>query len=441
MNRKFFSLLALTAVLAACGRSDTPRLFFLGIDGASWVVMGPMLDAGELPNFARLRREGAVMPDFETMEPTSSPVVWTTVATGRDPEDHGIGGFTDTLPSGDVIPVSGNSRKSKAIWEIATERGKSVGVIGWWASWPAEEVNGYVISDHANPALSELFLKDRRYWTADPEELAKLRRDFYPLDIAPTLAASWLDKDEFPFEDVQLRSKISDEQVKRLQWAPWNQRTYYSFWKTVYTIDFPLFRIAMDLLEERPVDLQMLYLRGPDPVQHYAWHLVEPEKFVRQSQNYERDRGLVEGVYRYLDGFLGELLDRLDPNTWLIVASDHGAEPREDSMEPGTGGRPGTHGRDARGVLFLWGPHVREGMTLDRGTPWDLMPTMAWLLDLPVSAELPGNSLTEAFETEFVDRKPVKMTRGYGPREALPSLTSDVDEKMLESLRALGYID
>lgn len=416
-------------------------MFFLGIDGASWAVIGPMLEAGELPNFERLRREGAVMPDFETMEPTSSPVVWTTVATGRDPEDHGIQSFTDILPSGDRIPVSGNSRTAKAIWEIATERGKTVGVIGWWASWPAEEVNGYMISDHANPALSEMFLEDRRYWTADPDELAKLQRDFSPPDLAPILARHWLGKEQFPFDDVQRRSGITDEQLKRLKWAPWNHRTYYSFWKTIFTIDFPLFRIALDLLDEQPVDLQMLYLRGPDPVQHYAWNLVEPEKYIRKPRHYERDRGLVEGVYRYLDGFLGELLDRLDPDTWLIVASDHGAEPPPGALEPGSAGRPGTHGLSAKGVLFLLGPHVRAGATLTRGSPWDLMPTMAWLLDLPVSAELPGERLTEAFEPSFVERKPAKMIRGYGPREALPSLTSDVDEKMLESLRALGYID
>ena len=185
----------------------------------------------------------------------------------------------------------------------------------------------------------------------------------------------------------------------------------------------------------------MLYLRGPDPVQHYAWDLVEPGKFARQPPHLERDRTVVEGVYRYVDTFLAEILDALPPDAWLIVASDHGAEPSQDASDPRRTARPGEHTVAAKGVLFLRGPGVRRGAALKQASPYDLMPTMAWLLELPLSSKLPGRPLTEAFEKGFVKSKPVHKVNRYGPRPTGPLLPSPQDEEMLRSLKNLGYIE
>src|SRR5690606_37069441 len=96
--------------------------------------------------------------------------------------------------------------------------------------------------------------------------------------------------------------------------------------KTFYCVDAPLVRAALDLARERPTDLQMLYLRGADPVQHYGWDLYAPELYARVQEDLETGRGLIEGVYRYLDSFLAEIDASLPEDAWLIVASDHGAE-------------------------------------------------------------------------------------------------------------------
>jgi hypothetical protein len=450
------AVLALFALgIAACERASeveraaepdgasggAPRLVLLGIDGATWKVIGPLLERGALPHFARLEREGACMRRFETLESTDSPVVWTTVATGRDVDDHGIRGFKQTLPDGEVIPVSSNSRRAVAIWEVASRHGTSVGVVNWWASWPAEEVQGYVISDHASPALAEFLVEDQRYWTADRERLAALRRDFFPLDLAPLLARVWLRPDDFPYAEMQRRGDFTDEQMAVLRATPWNRRTAYSILKTFYAADLPLMQAAIRLRRERPVRLQMIYLRGPDPVQHYAWDRVEPEKFARVPATLARDRGMVEGVYRVLDGLLGELLASLEPDTWLIVASDHGAEPVAEAGDPDRSERPGGHSPAAKGVLFLHGPHVRPGHAIGAADPADLMPTMLWLLGLPLSEELEGQPIREAFDAEFVASQPVRQVATYGVRPTRPGLPSPADASMLERLRALGYIE
>lgn len=432
--------MAVALFLAACGGSDKPKVVFVGIDGATWKVLGPLLARGELPAFRRLVEEGACAPAFDTMEITLSPVVWTTIATGRAPQDHGVTSFISKLPNGDVIPVTSSVRRARAIWELAGRRNVSVGVLGWWASWPAEEVQGYVVTDHANPAWSETLLADRRYWTADREVLARLQRDFYPLDIGPILARHWTPREAFSYDDLQRRGRFTAAQMEQLRAAPWSQRTTYSTLKTIYLVDFPYFQSGLDLMRERPTDLLMLYLRGPDPLQHYAWDLVEPEKFARQPDGLERDRGLVEGVYRYVDTFLAEILEEMPRDAWLIVASDHGAEPSPDAGDPARTGRSGEHTASAKGVLFFLGPHVRPGQILERGTPYDLMPTLAWLLGLPLSQELPGRPLTEAFEADFVRSLPVRRVPSYGPRPPGPLLPSTADPEILESLRSLGYI-
>jgi hypothetical protein len=439
------SLIALVACsIPGCGSEselEPARLLFVGVDGASWKVIGPLMDQDELPNFKSLAVDGAYMTQFETMSSTSSPVVWTTVATGRSPQDHGIVEFTTKLPNGRVVPASSNSRRAKAIWELATEYDMTVGAVGWWATWPAERINGYVITDHANPAFSEFLFKDGRYWTADRERLTAMKMDFYPPDLAPLLAAHWFDKSHFDYTELELRSGLNRTQMRLLRAAPWNMRTKYSILKTFYAIDAPLAAAASQLMVERPAELQLVYLRGPDGIQHYAWDLVEPELYYRKPLNLERDRGIVEGVYRYVDSLLGDLLRGVDKDTWVIVASDHGAEPSREADKPGFRGRPGGHSPTARGVLFVKGPHVRKGHELDRGNPEDLMPTIAWLMGFPLSDELVGSPLLEAFEPGFVAGHPLERVASYGAREASTATASPADEVMLESLRSLGYIE
>ena len=64
----------------------------LGIDGLEPSVIDLLLAEGKLPAFAKLRREGAY-GRLQSMKPLLSPIIWTTVATGRLPDAHRIGHF------------------------------------------------------------------------------------------------------------------------------------------------------------------------------------------------------------------------------------------------------------------------------------------------------------------------------------------------------------
>ena len=93
-------LAILGATLSGCGSTEPPaqRVILVGIDGADWKVIDPLIAEGRLPNLARMKSEGASGP-LISHEPIFSPVVWATISTGKLPEKHGIHTFTAPLVS------------------------------------------------------------------------------------------------------------------------------------------------------------------------------------------------------------------------------------------------------------------------------------------------------------------------------------------------------
>ena len=103
------------------------RLLLIGLDGADWRVMEPLLEQRKLPNLARLIA-GGVRVRLKTVDPVLSPVVWTTAATGFLPSEHGILDFLVTdVRTGERVPVTSRHRRVKAIWNLLDEAGVPVG--------------------------------------------------------------------------------------------------------------------------------------------------------------------------------------------------------------------------------------------------------------------------------------------------------------------------
>ncbi len=343
------------------------RVLLIGVDGLSWEVMGPMIANGELPNFRKLWVEGASQTALDTTESAVCADVWATVATGAGPTDSEAG-----------------SSNAVALWKLAAKAGRSVGVLSWWADWPT----GEVVGDETN----------------DPPSAAPTAPSAPPIDEDGLLA----------------RAGLSAGQWAQVEAAPANQPTAYSSIKTFYALDSAAVRTAVEKLRTDPKDLTVAYLRGPDPVQTLAWDLVAPFSYARAPEHLDRDRGLVEGVYRYTDRFVGELIAATPPDTTILVVSDHGAEPcaaatgREPTEPPGC--------RTAPGVLFVTGPGIASGTHLTGSSMLDVMPTTAWILGLPLSKELEGHPLSEAFLWDYAARFGRTDVEAYGP--PVPAATS-----------------
>ena len=124
------------------------KVLLVGWDAADWKMIHPLMDHGLMPATKRLV-EGGVMANLTTLSPVLSPMLWTSIATGKRPFKHGILGFTEPTPDGSAVqPVSSLSRKTKAIWNILNQEGRRSIVVGWWPSHPAEAINGVMVSNH-----------------------------------------------------------------------------------------------------------------------------------------------------------------------------------------------------------------------------------------------------------------------------------------------------
>jgi predicted AlkP superfamily pyrophosphatase or phosphodiesterase len=148
-----FAVVALASMACRTQRKMPPRVrtshpvIFLGLDAADWSLLDDYMGRGVMPNLARLAAEGT-SGHIKTLSPPLSPLVWTTMLTGTSPLDHGILDFVQFDPvTGQKQPITSSERRVPAVWNMATVGGKHPAVFGLWATFPAEAVDGLIVSD------------------------------------------------------------------------------------------------------------------------------------------------------------------------------------------------------------------------------------------------------------------------------------------------------
>jgi predicted AlkP superfamily phosphohydrolase/phosphomutase len=290
--------------------SSSLKVVLIGIDGASWSVIDPLLGRGRMPNLSRLLRGGSRGP-LRSLRPTYSPSIWTTIATGVGPSRHGIEDFVIRIPeSGAAIPVSSNLRKRKALWNIISDRGRSVGVVGWQVSWPAEEVDGVVISDRIR--------------------FKELPRVTYPESLKIVTDSLVTQARERGAADLggMVNTSVGRQEPQ--------DRLFLSIVQDALTEDRAVNESALYLLSHGQPDLLALYYVGTDRVQHNYWAEFSSRtrrcgsSFVFPSlaaSRVERYGSLVESYFEKVDQLLGRIVARCSENTVFLIVSDHGFGP------------------------------------------------------------------------------------------------------------------
>lgn len=298
-------LVAVISVLAARWREPAARsprpMLVIGIDGAEWHVIRQMWSTGELPALRALAQRGTTAT-LQTAY-SASPVIWTTIATGVTAGEHGITDFVVPGPRGDV-PVSSAMRRVPALWNMLSRVHRRVAVVGWWGSWPAEEVDGVVVSDRA---LSDLDARvfPPTYLPAFKEDIERARA--FPLFAAMASAA-------------ELR-------------------------------DAAMATTTLRLLRE-PFDLVLLYFRSADIVSHHSWQ--ELGGTAASAIGGEE----VARIYRAIDAAIAREIAAAGNDYNIFVLSDHGfraareTELRTLSSFDALLVRLGYQTRDAGGVDF-----------------------------------------------------------------------------------------
>jgi len=278
------------------------QVVIIGLDGFSWNVINYLLKNGELPQMKELMEEG-VYGDLSSLEPILSPAIWTSIATCTVPEKHGIIRF-ESLQS---------QLKYKRIWEILEEKGEKIGVFRWYMTWPPKKSQGFIVPCWIarSPEVWPTELSYINFWK---ERIPKLSKTLY-----------------FPYyliKSIQGRMRLSTllyHLYTRIFLVFHSQNSLRCIPKLMRDETLRDWDIFLGLLRKyQPNFAAILFTQG-DYLSHHYWKYFEPQYFREVSPQEVREFGrVIPEYYRLADRLLGEIQDRLNEETLLVIVSDHG---------------------------------------------------------------------------------------------------------------------
>ncbi|HEX6202834.1 MAG TPA: alkaline phosphatase family protein [Thermoanaerobaculia bacterium] len=425
--------------VAALARPTGTKVLLVGWDGADWLMIRPLLAEGRLPNLARLV-EGGVSGDLRSTEPLLSPLLWTTIATGRTVTEHGVADFLMRDPAtGAMVPITSASRKVHALWTLLPAFGLSTDVVAWWATWPAEPVRGTMVSDRVAYQLFEL----------DEAAARDAAGKVHPASAWPAIEERIVAAEEVPWSEVRRFVDVpEDELERRWQALPPDRRQEdpVNHLRKILATTRTYHQVALSLLEQQ-ADLTMVYYEGTDTVGHLFGRYLPPAMPGVAAADVARYGGALARFYEHADALLGELLDRVDDDTLVLLVSDHGfftgeARPESDPSDF-TAGAPQWHRQF--GVIAGDGPGIDRGR-LDGASIFDVAPTVLAALGLPVPEDFSGRVLLPLLPPAALRVRPEVgelasfevLPRERPRRDAVAS--AEADRERLRELAALGYI-
>ncbi|MEE9219616.1 MAG: alkaline phosphatase family protein, partial [Acidobacteriota bacterium] len=418
--------------------ADARRVLLVGLDGADWLVLDPLIDAGLTPNLARLKAQGA-WAALRSNTPMLSPLLWTTAVTGRPPEEHGIVDFLIRDPAtGARVPISSNFRRTKALWNILSDAGLRSDWVAWWATWPAERIHGRMVSDRVAYSLFG-------YETGAGDAVGAT----WPRQLLDDIHALRVTDAQITLEEIQRFARVEaaelDAARRRAAAAPsrWAFADPLLHLTRILASTATYHRTALSLLETDAAMLTAVYYQGIDEVGHRFAHCMPPRMSLCSDADFARYRDTLRSFYRHQDALLGELLERAPAGTITVVLSDHGflsGAERPAHQPPNIEGRPGEWHR-SYGVFLMHGPGVPAGR-IDTVTLYDVAPTVLHLLGLPAGEDMRGEVLAPAKAVRRSQPARIASWEEVGvqaaPSGAAPA--SIYDEEVIARLRSLGYI-
>ena len=320
-----------------------------------------------------------------------------TVAAGeRSPLGRAIRAATDLLRLTRPAIASGNERRVKTMWDVASDAGLRTAVVNWWATWPAslEAGRGIVVSDRATLRL---------------ERGGALDAEIAPASLFDPLHAKW----------PAIRSRAAGHARAAAASLAWDDADTRAALERSAELD----AIQLALMREvstPPPDLSAVYLPGLDIAQNTL--LGRRDTPLAPSVVAARLQALRD-YYIFLDRLLADALSPAADELVVVVT-----EPGR--VTAATDGLMGVVGRIAAPK-----PEVAGKVT-------DVAPTLLHALGVPISRELAGTALTGLFEDAFARRYPVRQVETYG--EPSPNNSArggqPLDQEMIDRLRSLGYV-
>jgi predicted AlkP superfamily phosphohydrolase/phosphomutase len=376
----------------------TPHVTLIVLDGASLDYIWPRVASGRLPNLGRLLDRGALM-NLATIRPTQPDPVWTAVATGIYPNRNGVRSAASYYAPGDqrgvdllpdhcfshvlvrlgVVrdqPNSSTAWRARPLWSILGRYGISSGVVRWPLTYPAQPVDGFLVTDRFHQVVGSM---SEFAEAAYPAELLPIVRDAF--GGQPPTAAD-------PADMAARRDELYAKAWRELQVA-------------------------------RPVRFSAIRFQGIDAVSHMFLRYAQPQDFAGVSENDRQRYGsILDRYYAYVDAQIGTAVEHLQPDDLLLVVSGFGMQPvgpveraiNRVLRDPDVSG---THAGAPDGFLLAYGSNVQAGRN-QRGSIVDVTPTILYYLGLPVGRDMDGYTRADLFAPSLTSSRPITFIPSHG---------------------------
>jgi predicted AlkP superfamily phosphohydrolase/phosphomutase len=425
----------------------------LGIDGFEWDVLGPLVEAGEMPHFAELMESGQ-FGTITTIRPTLSPIIWTSMATGKKASKHGIRGFVKKGEEGGGEAgekrrlYNSNDRRTKAFWNVLSDYGRSAAVVGWWLTFPVEEIEGVMIAqvntlDRAHKGLEETMRKGSLQEGVEGQVFPAERADEI-FEIHSRVVDSLPERVRAIFGEVPAEtSPLSERLWANTQWA--------------FRADAAYLEITERLASEG-YDLVACYLGGADVTGHRFWRHMRPDLYENPPSRSEIEAfaDVIPDYYRFLDKALGRLRAAMPENTNILVITDHGMasanlDAEYSSDDPAKDINSAHHYRARPGVAVVSGPGFSAGSHFGRSwegedlpvlaSVYDVAPTLLSLLGIPVGEDMTGEVMSAVTLPRSGSIPSHDSEEWRAERSRLRGEQVEENPERMRQLKALGYID
>jgi predicted AlkP superfamily phosphohydrolase/phosphomutase/tetratricopeptide (TPR) repeat protein len=409
---------------------SSPAVIWLGLDGVDWELVDRLVAEGKMPNWRRLVDEGW-SGRLAVTSPLLSPILWTTAATGVPPDVHRVLDFQEVDPaSGRKVPISGASRAVPALWNLASAGGKKVGVVGWWASHPAEEVDGFFVSDRASPLLFER---------------TSLAGVVYPAALESGIGQVIARDGPVTEEELARFVEVPRSEIAKViseRDAGGRSRHPVAGLARILGATRVSHRIARDLYDRERPDLLLLYLEGTDEVGHFFASYTPPKLACVSDADFARYRHTVDEYYGVVDRMLGQWIRRAgEDGATLLVSSDHGFKWGADRPCGFASGSWTTAAfwHRPEGVVVAWGPRVERSASRGAANIADLAPSVLRLLGLAVDRRMTGTALSFV-PSSGPDRREDLFSGVVVRRVATRVASPEESDEYVRKLIALGYL-
>jgi len=266
------------------------KLVIIGIDGATFDIILPMVKNGELPTLGKLIENG-VYGELNSTIPPMTPPAWSSFATGLNPGKHGIYDFTERVSGTYSIRfVNASMRNGKCMWTISSEHGKRVAVMAVPFTYPPEEVNGVMISGIDAPGVGAQGDTSMMYPRELYHEIEK--------EVGRYIVSSNPMNDIYKGEMESALNRILTAVERKGETAKY-------------------------LLSKDDWDQFVMVFGETDLVGHHFWKYYDPDSpFYEESS--DAVKFSVQTVYKKIDTKIGEMLDIAPEGASVMIVSDHG---------------------------------------------------------------------------------------------------------------------